>query len=78
MRHEIVLIRNGYKQVLQVIADTYKKWKVWKVKFQDGKEAILFKCGSLWMQRNEDDLDLGLLNAIGERIDRLNLGISLS
>jgi hypothetical protein len=78
MRHEIVLIRNGYKQVLQVIAETYKKWKVWKVKFQDGTEAILLKCGSLWMQRNEDDLDRGLLNAIGERIDRLSSGISLS
>lgn len=78
MRYEIVLSRNGYKQVLQVIAETYKKWKVWKVKFQDGTEAILFKSGSLWMQRNEDDLDLALLNAIGERIDHLNLGLSLS
>ncbi|WP_183565398.1 hypothetical protein [Mucilaginibacter sp. SP1R1] len=78
MRYEIVLSRNGYKQALQVIAETYKKWKVWKVKFQDGKEAILFKCGSLWMQRNEDDLDYGLLIAIGERIDRISIGIALS
>jgi hypothetical protein len=78
MRYEIVLSRNGYKQALQLIAETFKNLKVWKVKFQDGTEAMLFKCGNLWMQRNEDDLDRGLLNAIGEKIDHINLGIALS
>jgi hypothetical protein len=78
MSYEIVLSRNGYKQALQVIAETFKNWPVWKVKFQDGTEAVLFKCGHLWMQRNEDDLENGLLKAIGERIDHINLGIALS
>jgi hypothetical protein len=78
MRYEIVLSRNGYKQAIHIIAETFKNWKVWKVQFQDGAEAVLFKCGNIWMQRNEDDLDRGLLNAIGERIDYINLGIALS
>jgi hypothetical protein len=78
MRFEIILSRNGYKQVLEVITDTFKNWKVWKVRFQDGGEAVLFKCGNLWMQRNEDALDRWLLNAIGERIDHISLGIALS
>jgi len=78
MRYEIVLSRNGYKQALQVIAETFKNLKVWKVKFQNGKEAVLFKCGNFWMQRNEDDLDRGLLNAIGEKIDHICLGLALS
>jgi hypothetical protein len=78
MRYEIVLFLDGGKHVLQVIAETFKNLRVWKVKFQDGAEAVLFKCGNIWLQRNEDNLDHGLLNAIGERIDRINLGIALS
>jgi len=78
MRYVIVLSRNGYKQAMQIIAETFKNWKVWKVVFQNGKEAVLFKCGNIWMQRNEDDLDRGLLNAIGEKIDHICLGIALS
>jgi hypothetical protein len=78
MQFEIVLSRNGYKQALEVIADTFKNWKVWKVRFQDGREAVLFKCGSIWLQRNEDALENWLLNAIGERIDRMNLRLALS
>jgi hypothetical protein len=78
MQFEIVLSRNGYKQALEVIADTFKNWKVWKVKFKDGREAVLFKCGSVWLQRNEDALENWLLNAIGERIDRMNLRLARS
>ena len=78
MKYEIVLTRNGYKQALQIIADTFKTLKVWKVRFQDGEEAVLFKCGTEWFQRNEDSLDRWLLKAIGEKIDHINLGIALS
>jgi hypothetical protein len=78
MRYEIVLSRNDCKQALQVISETFKNLKVWKVKFQDGAEAVLFKCGNEWFQRNEDHLDHWLLKAIGERIDHINLGIALS
>ena len=78
MRYILELTLNGYKQVFEVIAETLKDWKVWKVRFRDGGEAVLFKCGNIWMQRNEDDLDRELLNAIGEKIDHINLGIALS
>ena len=78
MRYEIVLSGNGYKHVLQLISETLKNLKVWKVRFQDGAEAVLFKCGGEWMQRNEDNLDSSLLKAIGEQIDRLSLGAAFS
>lgn len=78
MNYEVVLTRNGYKQALQIITDTFKNLKVWKVRFQDGEEAVLFKCGTEWFQRNEDGLDRWLLKAIGEKIDHVNLGIALS
>ena len=51
MRYMLELTLNGYKQVFEVIAETLKSWKVWKVRFKDGQEAVLFKCGSIWMQR---------------------------
>ena len=78
MRYKLELTLNGCKQVLHIISENFKNWRVWKVKFQDGGEAILFKCGNIWMQRNEDDLDRGLLNAIGEKIDHISLGLALS
>ncbi|HEY4327521.1 MAG TPA: hypothetical protein VGN20_26285 [Mucilaginibacter sp.] len=78
MSYEIVLSRNGYKQALRVIADSFKSLKVWKVIFEDGDEAVLFKCGNEWFQRNEDDLERGLLKAIGQKIDHILLGIALS
>ena len=76
MHIEIVLTRNGYKQVLQLISETLKSLRVWKVRFQDGAEAVLFKCGNEWMQRNEDNLEHWLLQAIGEKIDQIDLQIS--
>ena len=78
MNYEIVLSRNGYQQVLQIFADTFNNLKVWKVRFQNGEEAVLFKCGTEWFQRNEDGLDRRLLKEIGLRIDHINIGIALS
>jgi len=76
MQIEIVSSRNGYKQVLQLISETLKSLRVWKVRFQDGAEAVLFKCGNEWMQRNEDNLDHWLLKAIGEKIDQMDPDLS--
>ena len=76
MHIEIVLYRNGYKQVLQLISETLKSLRVWKVRFQDGAEAVLFKCGNEWLQRNEDNLERGLLKAIGDKIDQIDLEMS--
>jgi hypothetical protein len=78
MSYEIVLSRNGCKQALQVAADTLKNLKVWKVAFPDGEEAVLFKCGTEWFQRNDDGLSHDLLKAIGQKIDHILLGIALS
>ena len=76
MRFEIVLSLNGYKQALQIIRETFKNLNVWKVRFQDGTEAILYKCGNLWMQRNEDDLENYVIDAIGDRIDHIDLNMA--
>lgn len=46
------------------------------MRFHDGAEAILFKCGSEWMQRNEDNLENWLLQAIGEKIDQIDPDVS--
>ncbi|WP_139377394.1 hypothetical protein [Daejeonella lutea] len=78
MTHQIVLSGHGTKYVLQLIASTLKSLRVWNVRFQDGAEAVLFKCGSEWMQRNEDNLDHWLIKAIGEKIDQINPQISFS
>lgn len=78
MKHQIILSGNGTKYVLQLIASTLKSLRVWNVKFQDGAEAVLFKCGNEWMQRNEDNLDHWLIKAIGEKIDQINPQISFS
>lgn len=75
---EIVLSLNGYKHVLQLISETFKSMNVWKVKFQDGAEAVLYKVGNVWLQRNEDNLDNSLLKAIGEHIDRMSMNVSFS
>jgi hypothetical protein len=76
MHRQIVLSRNGCKQVVHLISQTLKSLRVWKVRFHDGAEAILFKCGSEWMQRNEDNLENWLLQAIGEKIDQIDPGVS--
>ena len=78
MNYEIVLTRNGYKQVLQVVTGTFKNLNVWKVRFQDGSEVMLFKCGAEWFQRHQDNIENALLKMIGEKIDHIRLGIALS
>jgi hypothetical protein len=78
MRYEITLSGNSGTQVLEVMAGTFKKLKVWNVRLRSGQEAMLYKCGKVWLQRYTDTLEHGLLTAIGERIDHICLGIALS
>ncbi|MEO6849667.1 MAG: hypothetical protein ABI203_02050 [Mucilaginibacter sp.] len=78
MSYEIILNRNGYKQAVKVIAGTFKKWKVWNITLHSGEQAMLFKCGHTWLQRYSDKLDTILLTAIGERIDQITRGLTLS
>lgn len=72
------MIYKGYHQTLQIISETFKSWKVWRVRFQNGEEAVLFKLENMWMQRNEDGLDDHTLNCIGRLIDQFNPGIAFS
>jgi hypothetical protein len=78
MRHAITLSLNGLEQTLHVISGKFKKWKVWKVQFKNGDEAVLFKHMDIWMQRNEDKLDHQTITAIGNQIDRINTDISFA
>jgi len=68
-----IKLADGTTQLIQIKSDFFKKWKVWKVQFADGKAAMLFKSGNEWMQRNEDLLDAYLLAAIGKCIDEIIL-----
>ncbi len=78
MQHQIILSGNGSKYVLQLISSSLKSLRVWKVRFQDGAEAVLMKVGNEWLQRNEDNLDNWLIKAIGEKIDQINPGVSFA
>jgi hypothetical protein len=66
-----VKLADGTAQLIQITTDYYKTWKVWKVQFKDGKEAILLKFGNQWMQRHEDFLDSSSLTLLGNYIDEL-------
>ncbi len=68
MSHEI-LLADGAILILQITAATFKTWKVWKIQFADGREAMLYKLGNEWVQRNEDQLDESSIVAIGQHID---------
>ena len=78
MRYQIILPLNNLAQTLHVISGTFKNWQVWKVQFENGEEATLFKHMEVWMQRNEDNLDHQTITAIGQQIDRINTEISLT
>jgi hypothetical protein len=71
MSYEIILA-DGATLLLCITAATFKNWNVWKIQFKDGNEVMLYKCGSEWVQRNEDDLDARSLIGIGKHIDGIN------
>jgi hypothetical protein len=62
---------DGTIERIQITSDYFKKWKVWKIGFKDGKVAMLFKVGTEWMQGIEDTLDEYLLTTIGNCIDEI-------
>lgn len=68
MNYKITL-PDGTTQAIQIIGTTFKRLKVWLVKFKDGKHAVLYKCGNEWLQRSEDFLDNSLIMIIGKCID---------
>jgi hypothetical protein len=66
-----IKLTDGTEQIVQIVATTYKKLKVWKLNFSGGKEVMLYKVGSEWLQRTEDYLEHRYLNTIGAFIDSL-------
>ena len=71
MHHKIKL-KDGTVQAVQIVATTFKKFRVWLVEFKDGKQAMLYKSGNEWMQRTEDFLDASLIMILGQYIDGLS------
>ena len=63
---------NGIEQTISFTSAKFKNLNVWSVYFDDGKEAMLYKCGNEWMQRNEGELDAHSLINIGKQIDYTN------
>jgi hypothetical protein len=62
-------ISNEISRVISFTPATYKKLAVWTVHFENGKEAMLYKCGGEWMQSHEGALEPPDLIAIGNQID---------
>ena len=69
-----IRLKDGTTQMIQIIATTFKKLKVWKLHFTNGKEIMLYKVGNEWMQRTEDYLELSYVLAIGAYIDGFEAG----
>jgi len=72
MEHRIKLA-DGTLKLIKITSAYFKTWHVWKIQFEDGKTAMLFKMGSEWMQRNEDFLDEHVISVIGTYIDKIIL-----
>lgn len=68
-----IRLADGTTQIVKIIATTFKKLKVWKLDFSNGKEIMLYKVGSEWLQRTEDYLEQRYVASIGAFIDSLEL-----
>jgi predicted DNA-binding antitoxin AbrB/MazE fold protein len=67
-------LKDGTEHIVEIIATTFKKLKVWKVQFKDGKEVMLYKVGNEWMQRIDDFLDQITMATLGAHIDEVAAG----
>ena len=68
-----IKLTDGTTQIVKIIATTFKKLKVWKLSFAGGKEIMLYKVGSQWLQRTEDYLEQRYVILIGAYIDNMEL-----
>lgn len=41
-----IKLADGTSKIIQILATTFKKLKVWKVRFDDGREILLYKVGT--------------------------------
>ena len=68
-----IRLADGTTQIVKIIATTFKKLKVWKLDFNNGKEIMLYKVGTEWLQRTEDYLEQNYVRSIGAFIDSLEM-----
>jgi hypothetical protein len=73
-----ISLTDGTSQVIQIISVTFKKLKVWKLTFTSGKDIMLYKVGTQWLQRSEDYLEQCYVITIGAFIDRMEATNSFS
>jgi hypothetical protein len=73
-----ISLTDGTSQVIQIISVTFKKLKVWKLTFISGKDIMLYKVGTQWLQRSEDYLEQCYVITIGAFIDRMEATNNLS
>jgi len=64
-------LADGTTHLINITSAYFKSWHVWNVQFEDGKQFMLFKVGSEWMQRTEDYLDEKVVDTIGKCIDKI-------
>jgi predicted hydrocarbon binding protein len=64
-----IISEGQVSQSVNITQFIFKSRKVWKVEFENGNEAVLYKCGNEWMQRIEDNLNTSLVMTIGKHID---------
>ncbi|WP_184549308.1 hypothetical protein [Mucilaginibacter sp. FT3.2] len=72
MSYEIIQTADSdVMKFLHITSVIYKKWKVWRVQFHDGKETFLYRCGKEWVHWSKDYLDKPALQAVGECVEAI-------
>ena len=70
------MIQTGESDVikfLHITSTSFRKWKLWRVQFHDGKETFLYRCGNEWMQWSKTHLDKPVLTAIEECVENISI-----
>ena len=74
MSYEMIQIgESDVIKFLHITSTSFRKWKLWRVQFHDGKETFLYRCGNEWMQYSKTHLDKPVLKAIEECIENTSI-----
>jgi hypothetical protein len=68
MSYEILMTGEGLS-ILHITEANFNSFEGWRIKFHDGREAMLYKGREQWMQYQEDWLDEPTITAVGKCID---------
>ena len=72
MSYEILMTTEGLS-MLHITAARFNSFEGWRIQFDSGKEAMLYKSSEQWMQYQEDWLDEPTLTAVGKCIDNRHI-----